>query len=104
MLLFKKSRKFTLFRIGAGQKGPSTSFSPVTSTNVGIIPQNFLIFGFNPFTTLVKNFKFEPSASHKLLNLNQDHPPNPYKIEVAITSLIEMLQSPNFGYMNTSTI
>ena len=104
MLVFKKSRKFTLFRIGAGQKGPPTSFSPVTSTNVGIIPQNFQIFGFNPFATLVKNFKFVPSASQKLLNLNQDHPSNPYKIEVAITSLIEMLQLTNFGYMNTSTI
>ena len=29
---------------------------------------------------------------------------NPYKIEVVITSLIEMLQLPNFGHMNTSTI
>ena len=26
------------------QKGPTTSFSPVTSTNVGIGPQNFLTF------------------------------------------------------------
>ena len=38
-----------------GQKGPPppTSFSPVTSTNVGISPQNFLTFSFNPFSTLV---------------------------------------------------
>ena len=39
-----------------GQKAPlpsPTSFSPVTSTNVGIIPQNFLTFSFNPFATLV---------------------------------------------------
>ena len=28
---------------GEGQKAPHTSFSPVTSTNLGIIPQNFLI-------------------------------------------------------------
>ena len=27
---------------GGGQKGSPTSFSPVTSTNVGISPQNFL--------------------------------------------------------------
>ena len=33
-------------------KAPLTSFSPVTSTNVGISPQNFLNFSFNPFTTL----------------------------------------------------
>ena len=33
------------------QKAPS--ISPVTSTNVGIIPQNFLTFSFNPFATPV---------------------------------------------------
>ena len=57
-----------------GKKAPSTSFSPVTSTNVGFGPQNFLTFCFNPFATLAQNFKFVPSASPKLLNLNQDHP------------------------------
>ena len=31
------------------QKGPPTSFSPVTSTNVEFGPQNFLTFSFNPF-------------------------------------------------------
>ena len=37
-----------------GQKGllPISS-SPVTSTNVGIGPQNFLTFSYNPFFTLV---------------------------------------------------
>ena len=64
----------TLFRIGEGQKGPPTSFSPVTSANVRISTQNFLTFSFNPFDRLVYNFKFAPSASPKLLNLNQDHP------------------------------
>ena len=64
----------TLFRMGWGKKAPSTSFSPVTSTNVGFGPQNFLTFSFNLFATLVQNFKFVPSASPKLLNLNQDHP------------------------------
>ena len=38
---------------GGGQKGPPTSFSSVTSTNVGISPQNILTFSFNPFHTLV---------------------------------------------------
>ena len=57
-----------------GGKKPPTSFSPVTSTNVGSGPQNFLTFGFNPFATLVQNFKFVPSTSPKLLNFNQDHP------------------------------
>ena len=55
----------TLFRIGGrgGQKSPLTSFSPVTSRKVGFGPQNFLAFSFNPFTTLVQNIKFVPSAS-----------------------------------------
>ena len=61
--------------------------------------------------TSFSNFKFVPSASPKLLNLNQDHLSkkrffwsNTYKIEVVITSLIEMLLLPNFGYMNTSAM
>ena len=50
------------------------NFFPVTSTNVGFGPQNFLTFSFSPFATLVQGFKFVPSASPKLFNLNQDHP------------------------------
>ena len=46
-----------------GKKAPLTSFSSVTSANVEISPRNFLTFSFNPFTTLVKNFKPVPSAS-----------------------------------------
>ena len=38
---------------GGDKKAPPTSFSPVTSTNVGTNPQNFLAFSFNPFATLV---------------------------------------------------
>ena len=40
----------TLFRIGGGKKPPPpsrTRFSPVTSTNVGTRPQNFLNLSFN---------------------------------------------------------
>ena len=59
--------------MGGAKKAPPTSFSPVISTNVWIGPYNFLTFSFNPFATLVQNFKFVPSASPKLLNLNQDH-------------------------------
>ena len=46
----------TLFRMGRGggdQKAPPTSFSPIISTNLGINPQNFLTFSFNPFATVV---------------------------------------------------
>ena len=63
-----------LYQDGEGPKSPPTSFSPVTSTNVGFGPKNFLTFSFNPYATIVQNFKFIPFASPKLLNLNQDHP------------------------------
>ena len=36
-----------------GKKDPATSFSLVTSANVGTSPKNFLAFTFNPFVTLV---------------------------------------------------
>ena len=55
-------------------KRPPTSFSPVTSTSVRICPQNLLNFSFNAFATLMQNLKAMPSASRKLLNLNQDYP------------------------------
>ena len=82
-------------------KGPSTSFPPVTSTNVGFRPKNFLTFSFKACTTLISNFKAIPNANLKLLNVNQDHPAknwyfcsNLYKIEVIIASLIDMLKLP----------
>ena len=44
----------TLFRMGGGKKVPHpTSFSLVTSTNVGISPQNFLTLSVNSLPTLV---------------------------------------------------
>ena len=58
---------------GGAKKAPPTSFSYVTSTNVGFGPQNFLTFSLNPFATPVQNFNILLSASPKLLNLNQDH-------------------------------
>ena len=60
---------------GSGSKKlhPPTSSSPVTSVNVGFGPQRFVTFSFNPFATLVQNFKVLPSASPKLLNFNQDN-------------------------------
>ena len=107
----------TLFRIW-GQKAPvppspfSYQFSPVTSSNRVPNPQNFLAFSFNPFATMVKNCRVISSASPKLLNLNEDHPPkkwffwsNPYKIEIMTTSLIEKLELlANFAHMTTPTI
>ena len=93
------------------KKATPTSFNPVTSTKIGISPQNFLTFSFNHFSTLVLNFKAMPSVSPKLFNLNQKPLSknwffwsNSYKIEVMITSLIEMLELPNFGHMTKSTM
>ena len=36
-----------------GHKGPATSFSPVTSTNVETNPKNVLTFTFKSFASLV---------------------------------------------------
>ena len=93
------------------KKAIPTNFNPVTSTKIGISSQNFLTFSFNPFSTLALNFKAMPSPSPKLFDLNQKPLSknwffwsNPYKIEVMITSLIEMLELPNFGQMTKSTV
>ena len=85
--------------------------APVTSTNVAISLQNFMTFSFNPFATLLQNFKTISNSSPKLLNLNEKHPSKkwffwsyPYKIEVVITSFLEMQELPNFSHMTTSAI
>ena len=44
---------FSMGKMGVGKKDPPTSFSPATSTNVGLRLQNFLTFSFNPFSRLV---------------------------------------------------
>ena len=67
---------FQSIQDGGGEPSPPpaplhTSFSFVTSKNVGFGSQNFLNFSFNSFATLVQNFKLVPGASPKLLNLNQ---------------------------------
>ena len=89
----------------------TTSYFTVFSTNVRASPKIFLPFTFCPFATLMLNFKVISSTSPKLLNLNQDHPSkrvffwsSPCKIEVMITSLIEMLELPYFGRLTTPTI
>ena len=73
---------------------PPTSSSPVTFTNIKISLKNFLAFSFNPFATLVYGFKVIPSASRKLLNLNQDQPSK--KVAFLVKSLY------NRGYDNFS--
>ena len=54
--MFGLSIVLTLFSMGGGgrQNGSPTSFFPVTSTNVGISPQNFLTFNLTIYHTGVK--------------------------------------------------
>ena len=109
---FFKNQKFspTAPRQKAPTPTPTTSFSTVTPTNVGTRSQIFLTFRFNYFTALVWNFKAIPSVISKLLNLNQKKPSknwffwwNPYKIDVMITSVINLQELPSFGHMTTHT-
>ena len=67
---------FNPIQDGGGAKIPLSpiSFSPITSTSVGISSQNVLIFSFNLFATLVQNFKDIARASPKLMNL-ETRPP-----------------------------
>ena len=52
---------------GGGREKTPPLVSSLTSANLGISLQIFLTFSFKPFTTLLKNFMFVPSASTKLL-------------------------------------
>ena len=67
----------TLLRLAGGGRGGGqnaltpNSFSPATSTNVGVSPQNFPAFSFNPYLVLILAIT---SASPKLVNLNQNNP------------------------------
>ena len=81
-----------------GQKGfRLTNFSPVTSTNVEISPKTFLAFTFCLFTRLV-NYWIQTKINRQK---RQFFCSNPYKIEVMITSPLEMLE---FCHMTISTI
>ena len=103
-------RKFINPIQDGGTKRPlPISFSPVTSTNVEFGPQNFLTFSFNSFAILVQNFKFLPSTSPKLLNLNQDHPSkkSDFSGQILINWRYDNVSHrnatlPNFGNMTTS--
>ena len=98
-------------RGGGCKKFNPATFFPVTSTDVRLSQHKFLTFSFNLLATLLQNLKVITSASPQLLNSNQDYPSkkwffwsNPYKIKVLITSLIEMLEFPNFGHLIISGI
>ena len=102
----------TLFRLrGTKKNSAPTSFSPVTSTNVGTSPKNFLTFTFNPFAhwCIISRPYLAPGPNYwtwtKTTPRKKGHFwSNSYEIEVMITSLIEMLELPYFGQITTSTI
>ena len=104
----------TLFRIGGGGgRGGALAkrFSPATSTNVGVNLQNFLTFSFKTFATLVEISRpfLVPVPNYWAWTKTTPQKKwffwsNPYKIDVMITFLIEVLQLTNFGYMRIFTI
>ena len=111
--LLKFSSKFLTDKnfMGGVQKGPTTTFSHITSTNIRISSENFLTFSFSHFSTLVLNFNPIPSASPKLLNLNQKHLSKKFlfcqiviKLEAMKASFSEMLELQNCGHMSTFTL
>ena len=90
----------TLSRMGGGQKGPPTSFSPVTSTNVKkLTPKTFWLLDLTLLTDWCK------ISSSYLIPVPNYWPwtktipqkrrffwSNPYKIVVMITSLVKTLE------------
>ena len=96
----------TLFRMGAKRPPtpppPLTSFSLVTSTNVRISPKNFLTFSFNlsPHWCKISRSYLVPvpyywTWTKTTLQKKWFFWSNPHKIEVGITSLMDVLKLPN---------
>ena len=120
VLMFKSSRPEVFCKKGVlnpiqdgGKKPPPppTSFSPVASTNVGFSLQTFwhLVLTLLPHCCKISSSCLLPvqncwTITKTTPQKKQFFLSNPYKIEVMITFLIEMLQLPNFGHMTTSMI
>ena len=99
--IYKLAEHFNPIHDGVGGwcgKRPSTSFSPVTSTNVGINPQSFQTFSFQTYLVPVKLLNPEH------LSKNCFFWSKPCKIKVMTTSVIEMLELPNFGFWSHAYI
>ena len=113
-LFLMKNQLLTLFRGGGegGAESPTiTSVSPVTSTNLGSSPKSFwlLVLTLLPHWCKVSRFYLVPVPNYWTWTKTTPQKicffwSNPYEIEVTIMSLLEMLELPNFGHMNTSTI
>ena len=102
----------TLFRMGGAKSPPHpTSFSSVTPTNVGISSKTFWLLDLallehwrkisNLYLVPVPNYWTSTKTTSQKKRFFWS---NPFKIEVVISSIIEMLELPNFGHMNKSII
>ena len=90
-----------------GQQNDPTSFSTATSPKAGKTPKKVLNLRFTPFATVIKKFQGCTLHQPQLNTIPQKYWctwSNPYQTEFMITSLTVMLQLPNFGHMNKSTI
>ena len=104
----------TLLRMGGGKAPPPppTSFSPVTSTKVReLAPKTFwlLVLTLLPHWWKISSSRLEPvpnswTWTRTTLQKKRFFWSDPYKIEVMMISLTEMLELPNFGHMTTSTL
>ena len=112
-------RVSTVFRMkeggGGGEGGGKRTSLPIFPLKLlqtwDLAPKSFwlLVLIFLPHWCKISGPYVVPVPT--VLNLNQDYPSrnmffwsNPYKIEVLLTSVIEMLQLRNFGHMTIFTI
>ena len=99
----------TLFRMRGAKKAAPTSFSFVTSAKVGNRPRNWILFlSLLPLLCKISSSYLVPVPNYWTWTKTTPQKKrffwsNPYKIEVIITSLTEMLELPNFGCMTTFT-
>ena len=86
--------------VWGSKKATPANFFHLTSPNLGIGKENLPTFSFNHFAILVSN-----SSSYLVSVPNcQSQVSVPNKLEIMITTLIEMLQLPNLGRVTTTTI
>ena len=94
--------------MGVAKSLPRTTFSAVTSKNVGISTQNLMTISFNTWCKVSRLYLF-PVSNYRTWTKTTPQKKqffwsDPYKIEVMIISLTEMLELTNFGCRTTSTI
>ena len=97
--------------MGGFAKRPCTCFSHVTSTNAGISLNSFWLLHLTSLPHLCQILRPYLAPVPNYWSWNRSTPQknrffwsNPYKIKVMITSLIVMLELPNFGHMTSFTV